>query len=50
MEQSERLIDEALLDETTDEELDEAIADDLDEDIKEVFQSKEPGTKKKLIH
>jgi hypothetical protein len=50
MEQSERIIDEALLDEATDEELDEVLLDDIDEEIKEMIQSKEPGTKKKLIH
>jgi predicted P-loop ATPase/GTPase len=50
MQQSERIIDEALLDETSDEELEEVLLDEMDEEIKERFQSKEPGTKKKLIH
>lgn len=50
MQQSERLIDEALLNEATDEELDEAITDDLDEEIKSILETSEPGTKKKLIH
>lgn len=48
--QSEKLIDEALLEEATDEELDEAITDDLDEEIKSMLETSEPGTKKKLIH
>ena len=50
MQQSERLIDEALLNEATDEELDDAILDDLDEEIKSVLEESTPGTKKKLIH
>jgi len=50
MQQSERLIDEALLNEATDEELDDAILDDLDEEIKSVLEKSTPGIKKKLIH
>lgn len=50
MQQSERLIDEALLNEATDEELDDAILDDLDEEIRNVLEESSPGTKKKLIH
>jgi hypothetical protein len=50
MKQSERIIDEALLEEATEEELDEVILDDMDEEIREMLQSKEPGTKRKLIH
>jgi hypothetical protein len=50
MKQSERIIDEALLEEATEEELDEVTLDDMDEEIKEMLQSKEPGTKRKLIH
>lgn len=48
--QSEKLIDDALLNEATDEELDEAITDDLDEEIKSMLETSEPGTKRKLIH
>jgi hypothetical protein len=50
MELSGAIIDEALLEEATDEELDEMLLDDMDDEIKEMLQSKEPGTKKKLIH
>jgi hypothetical protein len=50
MKQSERIINEALLEEAPDEELDEVILDEMDEEIKEMLQSNEPGTKKKLIH
>lgn len=50
MQQSERIIDEALLDDASDEELDEAILDDLDDEIKSMLETSEPGTKKKLIH
>ncbi len=50
MQQSERIIDEALLEEATDDELDEVMLDEMDEEIKEMLQSTEPGTKKKLIH
>lgn len=50
MQQSERLIDEALLEDASDEELDEAILDDLDDEIKSMLETSEPGTKKKLIH
>ena len=50
MKQSERIIDEALLEDATEEELDEVILDEIDEEIKEMLQSKEPGTKRKLIH
>ena len=50
MQQSERIIDEALLSEATDEELDDAILDDLDEDIRAELEEPVPGTKRKLIH
>lgn len=50
MKQSERIIDEALLNDATDEELDDAILDDLDEEIKAALEESVPGTKRKLIH
>lgn len=50
MQQSERIIDEALLNEATDEELDDELLDDLDEEIKAALEQSVPGTKRKLIH
>lgn len=50
MQQSERIIDEALLNEASDDELDEEILDDLDEEIKAALEQSVPGTKRKLIH
>lgn len=50
MKQSERIIDEALLNESTDEELDDELSDDLDEEIQSVLEQSIPGTKRKLIH
>lgn len=50
MQQSERIIDEALLNEATDEELDDELLDDLDEEIKAALEQSAPGTKRKLIH